>query len=534
MSNTKKKVYCLYRVSTIKQLEKEDIPMQRQVCREFADQQGWEILEEKVEKGVSGFKVSATDRDAIQELQNDALQGKFDILLVFMFDRLGRKDDETPFVVEWFVQNGIEVWSTQEGQQRFDNHVDKLMNYIRYWQASGESIKTSIRTKTRLGQIVQEGRFRGGTAAYGYKLVKEGRLNKKGYEVNEIAIDEEEAAVVKLVFHLYLNKGYGSKRICTQLEKLGFKTRKGSNFVNCTIQNMLKNDTYTGILKSGESRSEVFPDLQIIDPDTFEQVQEIMAQRSTAYKDRNIPLHTKGQGLLSGNLYCGHCGARLVQTSNISKVRNEDGSVRKEYKRIRYVCYNKTRHKGTCDGQTGYTVHKVDSIIDGVIREIFARAKDAPQGEILQPKYESRIKELETKRSAISRKVKKHGDAVDALKTEMINVIRGESALDRETISEMLAESKAALEEAEAELERCDLELEDGQEIRNEIMKAHDSLLSWADMYDQSELEDRKMIVAKIINKVSLSRDYKIEIDFAISYEDYFEGSSFTGKFAIA
>ena len=96
------------------------------------------------------------------------VQGEFDILLVFVFDRLGRKEDETPFVVKWFVQNSIEVWGVNEGQQRFDNHVDKLMNYIRFWQASGESIKTSVRTKTRFGQIVKEGRFRGGVAPYGY------------------------------------------------------------------------------------------------------------------------------------------------------------------------------------------------------------------------------------------------------------------------------------------------------------------------------------------------------------------------------
>lgn len=141
----KKRVYCLYRVSTKGQVEKDDIPMQKEYCRKFAETQGWEIIEELSEKGVSGFKVSAKDRDAIQEIQQAAAMKKFDILLVFMFDRLGRREDETPFVVEWFVNNGIEVWSAKEGQQRFDNHVDKLTNYIRYWQASGESIKTSIR-----------------------------------------------------------------------------------------------------------------------------------------------------------------------------------------------------------------------------------------------------------------------------------------------------------------------------------------------------------------------------------------------------
>ena len=107
---------------------------------------------------------------------------EFDVLLVFMFDRLGRRDDETPFVVEWFVQNGIEVWSVVEGQQRFDNHVDKLLNYIRYWQASGESIKTSVRVKTRMEQMTEKGLYTGGTIPYGYRLEKRGRQNKKNQD----------------------------------------------------------------------------------------------------------------------------------------------------------------------------------------------------------------------------------------------------------------------------------------------------------------------------------------------------------------
>lgn len=60
----KKRVVCLYRVSTVGQVEKDDIPMQKQYCREFCrGQSGWEIVKEFSEKGVSGFKVSAKDRD---------------------------------------------------------------------------------------------------------------------------------------------------------------------------------------------------------------------------------------------------------------------------------------------------------------------------------------------------------------------------------------------------------------------------------------------------------------------------------------
>lgn len=73
-----KRVYCLYRVLTKKQVDRNsknenDIPMQKTACRDFASsKQDWTILKEFSEKGVSGYKVSADDRYAIQELKEAA------------------------------------------------------------------------------------------------------------------------------------------------------------------------------------------------------------------------------------------------------------------------------------------------------------------------------------------------------------------------------------------------------------------------------------------------------------------------------
>lgn len=108
------RVLCLYRVSTAKQLymtenKEADIPMQRVRCRQFAEDKGWTIVCELQEEGISGHKVRAENRDKIQMIKEYAQQGKFDILLVFMFDRIGRIADETPFVVEWLVNHGIHV-----------------------------------------------------------------------------------------------------------------------------------------------------------------------------------------------------------------------------------------------------------------------------------------------------------------------------------------------------------------------------------------------------------------------------------------
>ena len=57
----------------------------------------------------------------------------------------------------------------KEGQQRFDTHADKLINYIHFWQASGESIKTSYVPKKRLDSWLKKALPV--ALPYGYKLV---------------------------------------------------------------------------------------------------------------------------------------------------------------------------------------------------------------------------------------------------------------------------------------------------------------------------------------------------------------------------
>ena len=390
------RVQCLYRVSTTKQVDHDeqdraDIPVQRKACREFADRMGWTIVGEEQETGVSGYKVSANDRDKLQLIKERAEQGKFDILLVFMFDRLGRKSDETPFVVEWFCKKGIKVWSVNEGEQRFESHTDRLTNYIRFWQADGESQKTSIRTKTALGQMVQEGRFRGGKAPFGYRLEKSGILNKRKHEVKKLVIDEKEAEVIRTMFDLCVSSGFGRWRMANFLNDHGIKNRKGENWHDATICAILHNPMYKGVLRSGETYSEPFEELQIISPETFDQAQKLMQERKLENKDeRHIPLNTTGQSLLSGNMYCGHCGGRLVLTTNGTVVRKADGTeIRK--KRIRYVCYRKTRRRFECDGQTGYTMHILDGMVKDILHQVFRKMQAVSDELIVGTAFEKQL-----------------------------------------------------------------------------------------------------------------------------------------------
>ena len=338
--------YCLYRVSTVGQVDKvkDDIPMQRQVCHEFAERQGWIIGKEFLEKGVSGFKVSAAKRDAIQELKTAAERKEFDILLVFMFDRIGRIDEETPLVVKWFSDQGIRVWSTQEGEQRFESHVDKLMNYIRFWQASGESAKTSIRIKTRMQQLSAEGIYTGGPVPFGYCTVNNGRLNKKGREVLDLAIEPTEADWVRKLYEKTVTDGTGSYKLAMYLNDNGVRTHTGAKFQSESVIRILRNKMNIGYARNTDADVPHLPHLQIVDQHTFDRVQEILDQRSRSFDDkRTIARQTKSKNLLSGIMYCAHCGGRLTSIVYREKyTRKKDGSVY-DRSQLKYLCYHKSR-----------------------------------------------------------------------------------------------------------------------------------------------------------------------------------------------
>ena len=523
------RVHCLYRVSTTKQVDHDelnqaDIPVQRKACREFAKKMGWIIVGEEQETGVSGYKVSADDRDKLQLIKKQAEQGKFDILLVFMFDRLGRKSDETPFVVEWFVKHGVRVWSVNEGEQRFESHTDRLTNYIRYWQADGESQKTSIRTKTALSQMVLEGRFRGGKTPYGYHLEKSGILNKRKHEVNRLVIDDEEAEIVRMMFDLCVSSGYGKFRLAHFLNDHGIRNRKGEAWHDATIGAILHNPLYKGILRSGETYSEPFEELQIIKPELFDMAQSLMTERTNENKEyRTLPLNTTGQSLLSGNIFCGHCGGRLTLTTNGKVYRQADGTPLKK-KRIRYVCYNKTRHRAECDGQTGYTMHILDDIVVNILHQVFDKMKSATSDMIVGNACQKQLALLQGDLKRARTENTKANTDYESLKAEVLKAVQGKSALPMEVLNEVLEETRQRVLDTSRRVTELTLELENENSKMSEMQAEFDRIASWSEIFDSSDIATKKMICGYIIKKVRVYRDYQLSVEFNINVEQFLNG----------
>ena len=518
------RVLCLYRVSSTKQLyhdanDEADIPMQRLRCRAFAEQNEWTIVCELQEEGISGHKVRAENRDKVQMIKDYALKQKFDIFLVFMFDRIGRIADETPFVVEWLVSHGIRVWATEEGEQKIESHTDRLMNYIRFWQADGESQKTSIRTANSLHILNEQGYFTGRICPYGYELVKSGRMNKRKQEVHDLAIREDEAAVVREMFRLAYAYGYGAQRIANRLHELGYKNRAGENWHPATIQSILRNIIYIGVLRCGESQSPVQERLRIVDDKTFDEVQAMLKTRSREYQDtRSAPLNTRGNSLLAGNIFCGHCGARLCITTNGKGRPKADGT---DTIRTRYCCQTKTRKHGECSGQTGYTVYKVDDTIDAFVRSILARVKAVDRNEVIRARSQAEILTRRNHVKQLFRDATKAESELQRLQSEIIKSLTGESAFTPEILRPAIDTQERKYTDLMNAYKEAEAEMHDSENNLLALSEKFDDLLEWGAIYDNADIAAKKMIVSRIIDRVDMFRDYEIKITLNISIEQF-------------
>lgn len=521
-TQNQKTVYALYRVSTKGQVDKDDVPMQKQACREFAERHGWIITKEFVEKGISGFKVSAENRDAIIELREAAEKHEFDVLLVFMFDRLGRIQDETPVIVKWFYNQGVEVWSVKEGQRRFDNHTDNLINYITFWQAEGESKKTSERVKTRLRQLVEEGVYTGGCAPFGYMLVDSGVVNKKGKELKTLAINPEEAEIIRTIFDKTVNDGCGSYVMSEYLNNKGIRTHNSAKFQPNTINRILRNEIYIGYYNRGGVKSKRMEELIIIDDNTFSKAQEILNQRKLKNDEKTqMARFTKTSTLLAGNIYCAHCGKRLTPNSFVDSYKTKDGNKHVGQRRYRYMCTGKAMKRNQCDGPSVYTAETVDEIVVDAVHSCFEKLKSTPRDKAIEKKLKARINEIKRDIKHITKEIEALKKNLETLTAEIANSLLGDSKFSQEDLATAIATAKEKVEDKNKLLSEKQELLNNSKTDLGNIDVYYDQFLSWSDEFDNATQERKRMIICTLFKEINIGRGYKTEILIDSSYKQF-------------
>ena len=446
---------------------------------------------------------------------------EFEVLLVFMFDRLGRIQNETPFVLEWFAMHGIEVWSTKEGQQAFENDTDYLMNYIRFWQAGGESKKTSLRVKTKLVQMIEEGQFTGGNCPFGYKFVKSGIITKKGRELVKLEMVPEEIALVRYIFEKTVYDGYGTFRLSEEMNRRGIKTHNGARFQPNSINRILKNKIYLGIFERGGKQSPVNESIRIITEKEYDEAQRIIFQRTKEMaRKSSIAYTTRGKALLGGNIFCKHCGSKMYGILYTDTYMLASGE-KKVKKGIKYCCPNRARKRGECDGMSQYLAKKVDDAVLLIVNKTLEKIKGSAKDEAINAQYENIVKEKKAIYLSLKQKTEKEQAVLNKLVSEVGRALIGESPFTIDVLNASISATKEKLAEYEKQIPQAYKEYTDKNEILEHLDGYYDTFKGWASEFATASRERKKMIICKLIDRIEIGKDYDIRVKMNINYEQF-------------
>ncbi len=282
----------------------------------YADAHGLTIIHVYADRAQTGRN---DNREQFQLMLADAAKNKFDALIVWKTDRIGRNKEEIALNKYHLKKNGVKIYyvaemipDTPEGII-LESVIEGMAAY--YSEQLSQNVKRGRRASAEKAQCI------GGTRPLGYITGPD----------KKYVIDSEKAPVVKMVFELYA-KGQTISQIVRTLNEKGYRTLKGRQFTNNSLSTMLKNEKYIGVYAyKDEVRIEnAIP--QIVDTETFYKVQEMLKynQRAAAHKN------AKAEYLLTEKLFCGKCGAMMVGVCGTSSTGN---------RHYYYSCNNQRKKK---------------------------------------------------------------------------------------------------------------------------------------------------------------------------------------------
>ena len=164
----------------------------------------------------------------------------------------------------------------------------------------------------------------------------------------------------------------------------------------------------------------------------------------------------------------------------------------KKVKTVRYTCYGKYAKRVNCQGQTGYSTKRLDSLVDGAIRFIIERMKNIPKSEVVASSLLALKQEQETRYRAAQRDYTNKAAELADLKGEVIKAIRGESKFTSDLLGELITQSEKSLAEIGVDRDAIKRKLDECENRIEEMQIRYDEVISWTDLYDTVDLSARK------------------------------------------
>lgn len=359
--------YC--RVSTDKEEQLHSLENQKDYFNNLITKdKGFQFVGIYADEGITA--TNTKKRDEFNRMILDAKCNKFDIIFTKAVTRFARNIVDSINYVRLLKSLNIEVRFITDNINSFDDDAEFKLGLFSAF-AQEESRQTS--EKVTFGQQIsmKNGVVFGSNTMLGYNIVN-----------GEMTINENEAPIVRKIFHKYLIEGKGSHCIAKELQEEGIKTKRGSNkWTNASIYKILKNEKYCGDLiqqktytpdflshnKKYNKGEREFVKIEnhhepIIDKETFNKVQaEIVRRGKKAKADGS---KHSNRYALSGKIKCGSCGCTYVGGDNRKR---KDGTIRKSWK-----CYEKHKYgKRHINSQGDYIGCDNDNVNNDIILNIF-------------------------------------------------------------------------------------------------------------------------------------------------------------------
>lgn len=536
-----KRVRTLLRVSSKQQLHNDDIPVQRAEAEQYiAKQPEWIFDKEYIEKAVSAYKNSVKDREVLKQILEDAREKQFEVLLTYMSDRIGRQE-EYSFYVATLNQLGIEVWTIKDGQLKTQEHVDKLLNFIRFWQNEGESKKTGMRVRDARKEMVKAGKFVGGKAPYGYHLIPSGIISNHGRSLKKLEIVEAEADVVRKIYHLAVYQGMGYEKIAKTLNKEGVRAITTDKWKSGTIAGILKNPVYMGyyavnrrVNQGGFTRldrkdwiysEKQIKELEIISPFVWEKAQDIRETRKDKLNDSRqqtlkqyeeqykTPFTTKGKLVLLNLAYCGYCGRRLKNGSYCNRWTTKAGEEKVSFTG-RYVCPNK------CPKRSCYSQDYLETVVFNVVADCLKEIKTIDISKDLAGIQEQEMAGFARELEQIVKEQKNIRIDRKTLEEKIPAAIRGDYCFSPEKLSMLIkekADHERRLNERAEEIKEKAARTEIRNKERRQLLEAAPD---WGKEFQSADKNVKQMFLSSLIKNI-LVKDDDITITFRVRPEDF-------------
>ena len=315
--STSERVALIARVSTSMQAEEgKSIPAQLAEMHEYAERRAWTVVAEFVDAGYSG---SSLDRPGIQAMLEAAEAHAFDILLVHELSRLSRSIFDTLKIFEILGRHNIGFASVKEPNFDFSTPAGRL--FLTMLAALNQYyldiLKQHVAKSKR--QRARQGLYNASIVPYGYRHA--------GDADTPPIIDPEPARAVRMAFEYYATANYSFQQIADLLNDSGFRTYSNRNFSKDTIDDMLRNRFYTGVVVYGTNRKDQPPEIYpgqheaIISKDIFDAVQQARKKRRGAIRSYQSQYRTY---LLNAVATCDICRRKLrVQATKSNRYYRE-------------------------------------------------------------------------------------------------------------------------------------------------------------------------------------------------------------------